>query len=104
MVTVFKHSRGIPRLINTLCENALLSGYACKTSVISPDIVEEAAHDLRLGVVALNGSDVVAQRRKEKDELLSAVKTLLELHDYLKELKSTEAETEICSTQEMPRA
>src|SRR6266446_3323916 len=51
--TVFGHSRGIPRLINTICDNALLSGYAKQAATITPEIVDGVARDLRLGAVVL---------------------------------------------------
>lgn len=89
---IFRHSKGFPRMINTICENALLTGYGRKAAVISPDIIEEVAQDLRLDVVTSprkNGS-VQAVKEQEKDELLRAVKTLLELHDYLQEMKESE--------------
>ncbi len=93
---IFQHSKGFPRLINTICENALLSGYGRRVAVITPEIVDEVASDLRLGVVSReekkNGSSPAA-KEQEKDELLRAVKTLLELHDYLQEMKVTERET-----------
>ncbi|HEX8817035.1 MAG TPA: AAA family ATPase [Terriglobales bacterium] len=38
-----KYSRGIPRLANTLCENALVSGYAHQLPIITGRIVEEVA-------------------------------------------------------------
>lgn len=91
---IFRHSRGLPRTINTICENALLSGYARRAAVIPAEIVDEVASDFRLGVVVSrdekkNGSSRAA-KEQEKDELLRAVKTLLELHDYLQEMKLTE--------------
>jgi general secretion pathway protein A len=45
-------SRGIPRLVNTLCENSLLLGFAHKQHQITPDIVREVAADLHLDGVA----------------------------------------------------
>ena len=51
---VYRHSRGIPRLINTVCENALLAGYAQNAAVITPEIVDGVARDLRLGVVTVD--------------------------------------------------
>jgi len=45
---VYRFSRGIPRLANTLCENALISGYGRHVKHITPEIVEEIAIDLRL--------------------------------------------------------
>jgi general secretion pathway protein A len=43
-----KFSRGIPRLVNTLCENSLLLGFGHNQHQITPDIVQEVAEDLRL--------------------------------------------------------
>jgi general secretion pathway protein A len=84
---VYRHSNGIPRLINTICENALLFGYAQRASTITPDIIENIAQDLRLGIVTVSAQDSGEARRPHSDqnELLLAVRTLLELHDRLKE-------------------
>lgn len=41
-------SRGIPRLVNTVCENCLLLGFGHNLRQITPDIVEEVAEDLCL--------------------------------------------------------
>ena len=49
---IYRHSRGIPRLINTICENALITAYARQLPSVTPEIVEDAAADLRLGVVS----------------------------------------------------
>jgi general secretion pathway protein A len=48
---VFHYSRGIPRLINTMCENALIAAYARQAASVSEEIVEEVAKDLRLNVI-----------------------------------------------------
>ena len=42
------YSRGIPRLINIVCDNALLNAYASSQETISADIIREVARDLRL--------------------------------------------------------
>ena len=91
---IFRHSNGFPRLINTICENALLSGYARRAPVIPAEVIDEVAADLRLGVVAKRGqiknANPATAKEQEKDELMRAVKTLLELHDYLQEMKTTD--------------
>src|SRR5437868_1699720 len=46
---LYRHSRGIPRLVNTLCENALIAAYARHSGTIEPQFVEEVAADFRLG-------------------------------------------------------
>lgn len=41
-------SRGIPRLINTICENALIEGYARQVYSISPEMIFQIVADARL--------------------------------------------------------
>jgi general secretion pathway protein A len=45
---IHEYSTGIPRLINTICNNSLISGYASHAQTISPMIISEVAADLRL--------------------------------------------------------
>jgi general secretion pathway protein A len=82
-MAVFRHSRGIPRLINTVCENALLAGYANRAVIVTPEIIDNVANDLRLGVVLKQQEPPVLKR--EEQELLLAVKTLLDVHERLKD-------------------
>jgi general secretion pathway protein A len=80
---VFSHSRGIPRLINTICENALLAGYAKHAPTITSEIIDDVAHDLRLGVVVVDPRNSAPSKEQEQNELLQAVKTLLEVRDRM---------------------
>lgn len=48
MAEVYRYSQGLPRLINTICDNALLEGFLVKAQPIGPDIVKTAAIDLGL--------------------------------------------------------
>ena len=43
-----QYAKGIPRLINTLCDNALLEGYLRKKDRIDHDMIREIAIDLKL--------------------------------------------------------
>ncbi|MGA2960237.1 MAG: AAA family ATPase [Candidatus Korobacteraceae bacterium] len=43
------YSRGTPRLINNICDAALVNAYALHERSVSPEIIEEVATDLRLG-------------------------------------------------------
>jgi general secretion pathway protein A len=45
---VHRYSRGFPRLINTICENALITGYAQQVHSITPEIIVEVAKDFHL--------------------------------------------------------
>ena len=42
------YSKGIPRLINVICDNALLIAYATSQSKVSAQIIDEVAKDLQL--------------------------------------------------------
>lgn len=55
---VHEFSRGIPRLINTLCENALLCGYSKQTKEITVEMIREAAADLHLDQPGVIPSEV----------------------------------------------
>jgi len=43
---IYQYSKGIPRLINIVCDNALINGYASEKKVIGEDIVREVISDL----------------------------------------------------------
>ena len=97
--SVYRHSRGIPRLINTVCENALITSFARQAQAITPDVIEEVAADFRLGVVhrvqtngqGRNGQPAV-QPPQDNGEVWQAVKTLLQLHDYLQSARTRDEE------------
>ena len=47
IAAIYRHSHGIPRLINTLCENALITAYAQQARTVTLDMVAEVAADFR---------------------------------------------------------
>jgi general secretion pathway protein A len=81
---VYRHSRGIPRLINTICENALINAYARQAHTITSDVIDEVATDLRLNVVHTRAG------AENNTDLWEAAKTLLQLHEQLQGTKSRE--------------
>ena len=48
--TIYSCSGGIPRIVNVLCDNALLTGYALGRQEIDSGIIREVAEDLSVGV------------------------------------------------------
>ena len=48
LARVHRYTMGIPRLINLLCDRALLSGFSAHTNRIAPEYVDEAARSLEL--------------------------------------------------------
>jgi len=43
---IYQYSRGIPRVINIVCDNALINGYAGGKKMIDAGIIREAISDL----------------------------------------------------------
>jgi len=46
---IYRRSKGKPRLINVLCDNALLTGYALGQKLVNVRLVREVTKDLKLG-------------------------------------------------------
>ena len=43
---IFHYTHGVPRLINGLCDRALLTGYVNETATVGPDTIDEVAREL----------------------------------------------------------
>jgi type II secretory pathway predicted ATPase ExeA len=54
MGEIFRYSNGIPRLINILCDQALLTGLASNIQQIDGSVIKECAQDLRLFTVKVS--------------------------------------------------
>lgn len=52
------YSSGLPRLINSICENALINGYAKQMRTITPELIAEVAEEFHL-----NSTDSVLSKR-----------------------------------------
>ena len=61
--TVWRHTLGIPRLINTLCDAALLNAFNQKIEVIESSLVEMTVSDLSL---CLNTVNTLRESTKEE--------------------------------------
>ncbi|KKK94780.1 hypothetical protein LCGC14_2679400 [marine sediment metagenome] len=48
VIELWKYSKGLPRLINTICDNALLEGFLVKAQAIDANIIKTVAVDLGL--------------------------------------------------------
>ena len=48
IAAVHRYSQGTPRLINTLCDNALFEGFLARAREVGEDVVERIARDLGL--------------------------------------------------------
>jgi general secretion pathway protein A len=91
IAAVYQHSQGLPRLINTVCENALIAGYSRQMRSISPEIVDDIARDFRLGIQ----TPQIEQRKASDDlDVRRAAKTLLDLYAQLQAAQKRDEELE----------
>ncbi len=88
VAAVHRHSRGFPRLINTICENALIAAYARQAASVAPEMIDTIAADFRLGVQTVP----VERKISEETDLRKAAKTLLDLYAHLQNEKDHEEE------------
>jgi len=83
VLEVYQQSRGLPRLINTVCENALIHGYARQLPSISPEIIEGISTDFRLKVEHPSRAERVMEDERSAEVELAA-RTLLHLYEHLR--------------------
>lgn len=76
--TIHRYSRGFPRLINTICENSLITGYAQQLSVITSEIVSGVASDFHL---TQNGSKIAHNTPNIDQDLERARNFSLDLYE-----------------------
>jgi hypothetical protein len=66
------YSKGIPRLMNIICDNALLCAYARSKKIVSADMIKEVACDLRAGAeVEVIEADLTPAVSKTEPKTLS---------------------------------
>jgi len=80
---VYCYSRGLPRLINTICENALIAAYARRLPSVTPEIVGNVAKEFRLEMVP--SPDAEESKMHNQTDAQQAMKVLLDLVDALEE-------------------
>ena len=88
---IHQYSKGFPRLINTICENALITGYARQLNIITPDVVLGVAKDFHL---TTNGSKLAKEGLSGADQDLERAKNFF-LDLYAATQRNPESETEL---------
>jgi general secretion pathway protein A len=90
IAALYHHSRGVPRLINTICENALLTAYGKHMRNVTPQVIDDIAGDFRLGII--QPSEVDSARESGEIEISRAVKILLKHYSSTHRLPAHEIE------------
>ena len=80
---IYEYSRGIPRVINTLCENSMVNAFAREQRPVPPEIISEVAADFRLTPPSLPEESAlpVTAREDNEDGLLRSLFRLLRTMD-----------------------
>jgi general secretion pathway protein A len=87
--TIHKYSRGLPRLINTICENALITGYAQQLPAISADVIAGIARDFHL---TSNGSKLGKEAQGTDLDLERAKNFFLDLYSSMQRPNGSDSE------------
>jgi len=93
------YSKGIPRLINVICDNALLNSFACSKKKVSAEIIEEIARDLQLVVRPPKKQSSTTDR----DETIGEGRIIKDVRPLTSVLQSPLAEFEDFSVAGNPR-
>jgi general secretion pathway protein A len=83
---IYRYSGGIPRVVNMLCEHALVSSFVDQQKTVSPAVIEAVARDFDLHE---SGSpdrvtQAVVPANPEKLDVVEALRTLATLADRLR--------------------
>jgi general secretion pathway protein A len=82
---IYRCSDGIPRVVNLLCEHALISAYAQQQHVVTPEMVQRIAVDFDLTAKPLGATDEELEASYER---FGAVRALVEPESLAKQYKT----------------
>jgi general secretion pathway protein A len=68
--SVYRFSKGIPRLVNTLCENSLMLGFGLQKKQIAASIVREVASDFRLEDASVSAATAVNATDRQEGPMI----------------------------------
>ena len=74
VAAVFRHSHGLPRLINTICENALIAAYAKQSRSVTSDMIEDVSREFRFDVNWVIPDEVSLNRTPPGEEFFQATR------------------------------
>jgi general secretion pathway protein A len=80
IAVIYDYSRGFPRLINTICENALIAAYATGMRSVSEDLIQDIASNFRLDV---QPTEVQPDNEIDETDIRDTAKVLPDLYASL---------------------
>jgi general secretion pathway protein A len=82
--TIHRFSRGIPRVINLLCEHALISAFVDQKRPIHAEVIDEIAREFNLHEIDPIAQPVAPEPAGENASLMEALQNLATLVDRLR--------------------
>jgi general secretion pathway protein A len=80
IAAVYRYSGGLPRLINTICENALIGAYGRRLAAVTPDIIDGVAREFRLDPLIGSGCrDPQSEQALETDEAFADILDMISM-------------------------
>ena len=76
LARILHYSKGIPRLVNTLCESALITAYARQIRSITPEIIDQVAKDACLEQTA---QSPLARKPLDREAMLKGFFEMMQL-------------------------
>ena len=82
--SLYRYARGIPRVINLLCEHALISAYVDQQKPVAASTIDRVAHEFELHEIEPTTPTLAAVGAAEDSRLREAVQNLATLMDRLR--------------------
>jgi general secretion pathway protein A len=79
LARIFEYSRGIPRVINNLCENAMVNAFAREQRNVTADMITEVAGDFRLTESISTPEEPVGSNAIQQENNESLLRSLFRL-------------------------
>lgn len=79
---VYRHSKGLPRLINTICDNALMTSYARGLPIVTPEVIGDVAKEFRLDLA--HSREFESNARSNELDAQRITNLLLDLYAVLR--------------------
>ena len=98
VAAVYWHSQGLPRLINTICENALIASYARQDHSVVPETISDVAREFRLNINSAGSDDAVG--RTGGIDLRQQASSMLDLFSKLRNTNVSSQASELDGTEE----
>jgi hypothetical protein len=81
--SIHRHAKGIPRVINVLCEHALINCFADQQKTVTPDHIEGVAREFELDLNNVRTTPL----SNYQDNLTSVEKVLRDLSSVLERMR-----------------